>query len=130
MSSRPIFSPASVITNGDMSGSITSKVTIIQNLSMVSYGLSWSGTSPVGTAQVQVSNDYATNAAGQVSNAGTWTTLILSVSGVPSSTIPVSGSPGNAFIDIDQIAAYAIRLVYTRASGSGTLQAVINGKVS
>lgn len=130
MSSRPIFSPAPVITNGNMSGSLTSKVTVIQNISMVSYGLSWTGSSPVGTAQVQVSNDYATNAAGQVSNAGTWTTLVLSVSGTPSSTIPISGSPGTAFIDIDGLAAYAIRLVYTFTSGTGSLQAIINGKVS
>lgn len=97
---------------------------------MVSYGLSWTGVSPVGTAQVQVSNDYSQYPDGTVRNPGTWTTLELNVAGTPSMTIPITGSPGTAFIDIDQIAAYAIRLVYTAASGTGSLQAVYNGKAA
>ena len=39
MASRPIFTPYSVITNGDMSTTLTSKVTIVQNLSLVSYAI-------------------------------------------------------------------------------------------
>lgn len=124
MSSRPIFTPHSVITNGDMSGNITSQVTIIQNLSMLSYDISWTGTAPVGVMSVQISNTYSQNADGSVRNPGNWTTLVLS------SPTPVSGSPGNGFIDIDAIAAYAMRLVYTRTSGTGTMNAIINGKVA
>ncbi len=131
MSSRPIFKPASVITNGNMaSASLTSAITILTNLSMISYGLSWSGTAPVGTAEVQVSNDYSQNGDGSTKNAGTWTTLTLSVAGSPSTTVAITGNTGTAFIDIDQIAAYAIRLVFTKTSGTGTLQAVVNGKVA
>jgi len=129
MASRPLKGPFPAITNGSMSGNLTSVVTIIQNLSMLSYGVSWSGTSPVGTLSVQVSNDYTQNQEGSVSNPGTWTTLVLNVSGVPSSTVPVSGSPGTAFIDVTQTSAYAMRLVYTAASGSGTLQATGDCKV-
>lgn len=90
---------------------------------MVSYSVSWAGTAPVGAMSVQVSNDYSQNADGTVRNAGTWTTLTLSAA------TPVSGATGNGFIDIDQIAAFAIRLVYTRTSGTGLMQAIINGKV-
>ena len=124
MASRPILSPFPVIVNGDMSqATITSSVTIIQNLSMVSYSVSWSGTSPVGTISVQVSNDYSINMAGVVSNPGTWNTLVLS-------TAPaVSGNTGNGLIDITQTAAFAIRLVYTKTSGVGSLQATVTGKV-
>lgn len=124
MSSRPQFNPYSVITNGDMSGSLTSVVTIIQKLSMVSYSVSWAGTAPVGVITVQVSNDYSQNADGSVKNSGTWNTLVLS------DDTPVSGATGVGFIDIDQTAAFAIRLVYTRTSGTGTLQATVNAKVS
>ena len=123
MSSRPIFSPFQVITNGDMSGNLTSIVTVIQNLSQVGYDISWTGT-PTGTFSVQVSNTYTQNAAGQVSNAGNWTSLPLSI--VPT----VSGSSGSGYIDVDSISAFAIRLVYSAGSSSGTLNATICGKVS
>lgn len=130
MSSRP-NAKKSVITNGDMSAaSITSAVTIIQDLCLISYGLSWSGSSPVGTAAVQVSNDYALNSDGSVNNAGTWTTLPFNISGVAVTALPVSGSTGTGFIDIDLTGAYAMRLVYTKGSGTGTLQAILNAKVS
>lgn len=134
MASRPIFSPAPVIgsynglssgVSGSMAASITSAPTIIQNMSMVSYDISWaSGSTPVGTMSVQVSNTYSQNSDGSVRNAGSWTTIDLS--SVPA----VSGNSGAGFIDIDEIAAYAIRLVYSRVSGSGTMTAVINGKVA
>ncbi len=91
---------------------------------MISYDVSWAGSAPVGTMVVQVSNTYTENADGTVKNAGSWTTMPLSV--VPS----VSGSSGNGFIDIDVTAAYAIRLVYSRVSGTGTMNATITAKVS
>jgi hypothetical protein len=124
MSSRPILSPFSVITNGDMSSNIISAVTVIQNSSMLSYDISWTGTAPVGVMSVQVSNTYSQYADGSVNNPGNWTTLTLS------SPPTVSGSTGNGFIDIDATGAYAIRLVYTRTSGTGTMNATISGKVA
>lgn len=131
MSTRPHLAPYQVITNGDMSlTSITSSVTIIQKISMLSYSYSWAGTTPVGTIIVQVSNDYSLNADGTVHNSGTWNTLTLNVGGTPATSIAVSGNTGTGFVDIDQLGAYAIRTVYTKGSGIGTLQAYINGKVS
>jgi hypothetical protein len=124
MSSRPLMQPFSVITNGDMSqASLTSIPTIKSNMSMVSYGVSWAGTAPVGTVTVQVSNDYSENADGTVRHAGTWTTLVLSA---PTN---VSGNTGNGFIDV-VTGAYAIRLVYTRTSGTGVLQVIVKGQVT
>lgn len=124
MSSRPLIQPTPVITNGDMSGNLTSKISILSNISMISYSLSWSGTAPVGVIAVQVSNDYSENADGSTRNAGTWTTLTLSAA------TNVSGDTGTGFIDITETSAYAIRLVYTATSGVGTLQAVVKGKVA
>lgn len=130
MSTRTSFRPQSVITNGNMASSITSQVTILQSITGPSYSLSWSGSTPVGTVSVQVSNDYALNPNGTVHNAGTWNTLTLDVSGSAVTSIPVSGNTGTGFIDIQKTNAYAIRLIYTAGSGAGTLQVIFNGKVS
>lgn len=130
MSTRPQLSQIPVITNGDMSGSLTGKPSIVDKLSMMSYSFSWSGTSPVGTVSIQVSNDYALGANGQVSNAGTWSTLALQYNGSTVSTIAITGNTGNGLVDIFQTGAYAIRPIYTFGSGVGSLQVVFNAKVA
>lgn len=124
MSSRPLIKPFSVITNGNMATSLTSTPTITDNLSMISYDVSWAGSSPVGVITIQVSNSYSVNADGSVRNSGNWTTLTLS------SSTNVSGNTGNGFIDIDATAAYAVRLVYTRTSGTGLLNVKVASKVA
>jgi hypothetical protein len=123
MASRPLIRPFPVITNASMTTQVISKVTVIDNLSMLSYDISWTG-APVGTFTVQVSNTYTQNADGTVANPGNWTSLILSV--VPMA----SGTPNSGFIDIDATGAYAVRLVYNPTSGTGTLNATLNAKVS
>lgn len=128
MSSRPLIKPHAVITDGSMSGNITSEVTIVQQLSMIAYGFSWTGTTPVGTIAIQVSNDYAVDPGGVVSNAGTWTALDLIYGGTVVSTVPVTGNTGNGMIDVET-GSYAIRAVYTRTSGTGTLQCKLCSKV-
>jgi hypothetical protein len=118
MSSRTTLRPTTVISSGSMAGTLTSTPTILQSLTKVMYTMSWSANTPTGTASIQVSNDYALNAVGMVSNAGTWSTVELSYLGSPSPTIPISGNTGTAAIDVDGIAAYAIRLLYT-PTGAG-----------
>lgn len=108
------------ITNGDMSAaSITSDVTDIQFLDNVGLQLQWTG-SPVGTFSVQVSADYAISSiTGAVTNPGTWSTL-------PPAPTTASGSP--IYIDLNQLSAPFVRVVYTKTSGSGTLQGYITAK--
>jgi hypothetical protein len=96
-------------------------------LSMIGYGVVYTGT-PVGAFSVQISNDYTQNGDGTVNNPGTWTTITLQYMGTPVTSIPVTGA-GTGFIDITDTSAYAIRLVWTPTSGSGTLTATINAKV-
>lgn len=133
MSSRPQFNPQPVFnaaTGRSMAVNITSIPTIIQKLSMISYAYSWTGTSPVGTVSVQVSNDYSQNSDGTVRTAGTWNTMTVNYNGTLVTTVPVTGNTGNGFIDIDQCAGYAIRTIYTAGSGVGTIDATINAKVA
>ena len=131
MSTRTTLRPQVVIAAGDMSAaSITSAPTILQSLTIPNYSVVWSGTTPIGTLAVQASDDYALNPDGTVQNAGTWNTLPLSLAGSSVTSIPVTGNTGNGMIDIYGLGAYAIRLVYTKTSGTGTLTAKINGKVA
>lgn len=138
MSSRPQFNPTIVVSptpsprapTGTMSGNITSLPTIVQKLSMISYAVTWAGTTPVGTISIQVSNDYSQNADGTVANAGTWNTITFEYNGSSATSVPVSGNTGNGFIDIEATAAYAIRLIYTAASGTGAMGVIVNGKVA
>lgn len=130
MSSRPLIRPYPSILNGNMAGSLTSDVTIIDNLSKFSYSYSWAGTSPVGSISVQVSNDFTQNAAGVVQNAGTWNSITFNLAGAPVSSAPVSGNTGTGFIDVESLSGYAVRTVYTRVSGTGTLQAILVAKVA
>ena len=121
MSHRPFLKPFFVIVNGDMSGNLTSPVTIKNQVSMISYSVAFTGT-PTGAFSVEVSDDYSEHPDGSVLNAGTWNTLPISPS------VTASGAPGNGFIDI-VTGAYAIRLVYTSSSGTGSLTAKVSGQV-
>jgi hypothetical protein len=131
VSTRSNIRPQSVILNGDMSlASLTSAVTILQSLTLGSYTYSWSGATPVGTISVEVSNDYSVDATGAVKNAGTWTAVYFTLNGATVvNSAPVSGNTGNGIIEWST-GAYAIRTKYTKGSGTGTLQAVVNGKVA
>lgn len=129
MSTRTTFRPMQVITSGAMTANITSAVTILGSLSRFSYEISWAGTSPVGTVAVQVSNSYSVLPTGVVNNAGTWTTVAVPSGTSTALTIAVTGNSGNLIIDPVVSAAYAVRLLYTFTSGTGTLNAYINAKV-
>lgn len=129
MSDRPFIAPnlnKPVINAGDMSGSLTSLISIIQRLPGISYDIAWLGT-PTGTFQVQLSNTVTLNPDGTAASAGNWTTLPSSAF---AGTYPVpSGSAGSGFLDVVGTEAYAVRILYTRSSGSGSLTIVPCAKV-
>lgn len=124
MSRKSNLKQFQLITNGDMStASLTSPVTNIEFMDNIGVQLEWSG-SPVGNFQVQVSIDYNQDYQGNVLNAGNWVPLQLN----GSQNVPTSvGSP--ILLDLNQLSPPWIRVVYTRTSGSGTLQAWIAGKM-
>ena len=103
------------------SATLTSSVVEIRNQDNVGIQLSWTGT-PVGTFAVQISINHAQDASGNVTVAGDWVTLTLSPS------IAAAGTPDSAIIDLNQMSASYIRVVYTRTSGTGTLNAYITAK--
>jgi hypothetical protein len=114
--------------NNSMGGSLNSLATLKPSMSLINYSISWTGTSPVGTITVESSNDYEVDFAGAVRNAGSWNTLPFTNSaGAIVTSVAVSGNTGKGMININGIGANAIRLVYTRTSGTGTLSSFING---
>lgn len=130
MANRPLFTPTAVIVNGNMASSISGSPTIINWLSIISYQVSWAGTTPVGNLMLETSNDYSKNPDGTVKNAGNWIAVPLNVDGVVGNSIPITGNTGGGIIDVDLIGTYAVRLSYSATSGTGLLQAIIAGKVS
>lgn len=122
-SSKGALLPFHVVNAVSMAATITSSPTNVQYLDNVVYELSWPSTgSPNGTFAVQASEDYQVSSTGTVTNSGTWVPLTLS------STITATGSADQALIDLNQIPFSWIRLVYTRSSGTGTLDVFVSGK--
>lgn len=119
------------ITNGDMSAaSITSPVTNIQFLDDVGCQFNFAG-SPVGGFAIQVSADYAQDELGNVQSAGNWVPLTFTywngTAFVTGTSIPTSvGSP--VYLDLALLSASWIRSVYTKVSGTGTLNAFVTAK--
>ena len=122
MASRPLIAPHKVIDAHSLASSFNSEVTIVSNVPTLSYDISWAGSSPVGTLEVQVSNTYTVNARGEVKDPGVWRTL-------PSMSAAVSGNTGEGGVDIYVTGFYAVRLAYTATSGTGTMDATVVAKV-
>jgi len=123
MSSRPFLKPFTIFSATSTGTSLTqSPPTIINQLPLVSFSMSWTGTT-TGTFSVEASDDYSINPDGTVKNAGTWNSLPFST------TVAAVGSQGHGMYDVFGCGAYALRLVFTRSAGTGSLTAIVTGKV-
>lgn len=134
MSTREQIQPTPVfnsVTSQDMSGNLTSLVTTLPGMSLISYDVSWVGAGAAGSLSVEVSNSYSLDAQGNPLNAGNWSTLPFEdSSGSIVTSISVSG-PGNDMILLSDLGCKFIRIVFTASGGSsGTLSALVAGKVS
>lgn len=112
MSRKSVIRGHKVITDGDMSGSLTSEITNVTNLDNVGYIVEWSGSSPSGQIEVEIQ-----------SGPSGWAPLDFG------STISVSGNTGSIILNINQIPFENIRLKYTASSGTGTLNVTLSSKV-
>jgi hypothetical protein len=129
MSTRTVLRP-SILPALSLANTGSSSPTILQGLSFVNYAITWTGTTPVGTLALETSSDYQIAPNGTIINAGTWNVAPLGVNGVYSTSIAISGNTGIGSIDVIQIGTYAVRLLYTAASGTGTMTIIVSGKVA
>lgn len=120
--SKNALLPFHFIVDQSMAGNVTSGATNIQYTDNCAIQLNFTGT-PVGIFSVEGSVDHAVNAmTGVQTVAGLWIPVTLD-------PIPVaSGSSGQILIDMKELSFPWIRVVYTRTSGTGTLNGFISAK--
>lgn len=83
--------------------------------------LDWTGT-PTGTFAIQISSNRKQDDNGNVLSPGNWITLPLNPA------IAAIGTADDAYIDLNQMSAQFVQIVYTAVSGSGTLTGVVVAK--
>lgn len=101
-----------MVDAGDMSADITSSEVNVINLDKASIFVSWTGSSPVGVLKVEAKN----------ADNGSWFELDM---GGP---IDVAGNDSNHILLFNELLHNALRIVFTRTSGTGTLNAVLVAK--
>lgn len=118
-----------LFTSFNMGGNLTSKVTIIETISMPSFTIKWTGPA-TGRFFFQGSNDYELNPDGTVKNSGNWANITIKF-GPGDDGDRYNIAPGDTSLHVTvPTAAYAIRVFYQRTGGGGTLQScTLNGKV-
>lgn len=119
--SKNALGPYHLMNAVSMGASATSSAVGIQYLDNVAIQLNFTGT-PTGTFAVQGSLDYSQTSTGTVINAGNWIPLTLASSPV------ASGAAGTILLDLNQLSFPWVRVVYTRSSGTGTLDSYISAK--
>lgn len=116
--------PISLLSSASMGGNVTSTGIYLANIYAFSIQAVWSGgSSPVGTFKLQGSND-----AGDAGQTTTGHQQPTNWTDITSSSQAITGTPGSALYDVTQCSYRWVRLVYTRTSGSATLNANMNTK--
>jgi hypothetical protein len=119
MSRKNVLHKKQIITAGDCAeATVTSSIVNIEFLDNISIQCNLTG-SPVGTLAVQASADHEEDANGNVSAAGNFVTTY---------TAAISAS-GNILFDLNQISSPFIKVLYTKTSGTGAINAFVAGKM-
>ena len=101
-----------LVTNGDMTTTITSVPVSLQSQYAYSIQGVWTGgAATAGTFQIQVSDDTGDSGTGPATH---WTVI-------PASVQMISGTPGDILYDVTAGAYRWIQFVYIPSAGSGTL---------
>lgn len=108
-------------TDASLAASVTSSAVPTSQQDMTCLQFNYTG-SPVGNLKIQASLDYAQDQFGNITNSGNWFDLYLSVNGASPAVDMALGSLTSPLgVDISLISFPYIRAVYTRTSGSGTI---------
>lgn len=116
-----LLKPVHFLSGQSLATSFTSSAIEVRNQDNVGIQLHWTG-APVGVFGVQVSSDHMEDLEGNIQVAGNWVAIPLNP------TVSASGSGDDAYIDLNQISAQYVRLVYTRTSGTGSVDAIAVAK--
>jgi hypothetical protein len=112
------------VVNGDMSATFNGPAHDVRGVDNIGAEFVWTGT-PTGTLKLQASSDPPTdNSSGPPANV-TWNDVPASMATFPSQP---AGGPSSCIVPVLNFPWAWLRVVYTRTSGTGTLQAYFNGK--
>ena len=116
MGRKNVVKTYKIMEEADLSGNIESSVTNVINLDSGSIHIIWTGSSPVGTITVEATNDDPESSSAQYRELGL------------GSAISISGNSGEHDIVFTYLPFRAIRLIYTRSSGTGSISATLSAK--
>lgn len=102
-----------IINAQSMAGNISSSAVNINETMLGGIQAIWTGTAPVGTLTVQVSNAQPPTSDTDYTDFG---------------SLAVSGNSGSDAFNLELLGFAYVRLVYTRTSGTGTMTATCNRK--
>lgn len=105
-----------------MGGTFNSSIVDIKNLNNVSVEAVWyQGSTPIGALNLQGSNQVVNS----TTSVASWTDLSTSVY---NGSVAVSGNTGSYLYNVTNVGFRWLRAVYTRTSGSGTIDLNFTGK--
>lgn len=115
---------AKISTAQSLSATFTSPVTLIKNTDNVSYQINATTADAVGTFKVQGSDDYrAEEPMNAVLSSGSWADIPLG-----GDALSLASANDTLIISMNQLPFQAVRIVYTRSSGTGSCDIWISTK--
>lgn len=122
MARKNVLEPVLIASAQSLGASFNSTPTLIDFMDNTAYQINVTTSSAVGTFDVQGSLDYFPGNANQAAVTGNW--VNLGVSPVPT----LASANDTILININQAPFRALRVSYTRTSGTGTCNIYIMSK--
>lgn len=116
MALKNIIKPFHLMTDGNMSGNLTSDLVDVSYTDNIGFQLNFTGT-PTGDFSVEGSIDYDDHL-----QTGNWSELTFST------TPQALGAADTHLLNLNQVPYKKLRVKYTRTSGSGTLNIYVMSK--
>lgn len=123
MSRKNVLSPQRLTAAQSLSASFNSTATLIPFMDNCAYQINATTSDAVGTFAVQGSVDYVPATANSPGNTGNWVDLSLG-GGTPT----LASANDSLIINLMQVPFNALRLAYTRTSGTGTAELWVMSK--
>ncbi len=117
-----LLRPLTLLSAVSMSTDITSVAVEIKNQDNIGVQLNWTTADAIGAFSIQISSDHVQDLEGNIQTPGNWISLPLSPG------ISSAGNSDTAYVDLNQMSAQYMRVLYTRTSGSGTVTAIVVAK--
>lgn len=121
------FSNDVIWTDVSLGATVNSNPIPVESIVYMDVSATWTGASADGTLKLQVSNDDPTSGDDLAPTITNWYDAISNGSITPSAAVTVSGA-GSARWEVKEFGFKWVRLVFTRTSGTGTINARFNAK--